>query len=212
MGGVEDDARADACPRALGRGLEPSAGHAHGWPPAKARASSISSAHRAGSRSPIRTHSRKVLPAGANGLPAPAWMSCSTRCPGSLTIRSPERWSQEAKNAPETRRQGKPIIVPVATSLWASAAALASQKKSVGCSVMPAFFHGSFSGGVRLNLQQVAGGGQPARPRRRGAFDDHLAAGEAVVPAGLAGRPAVKERRAGAHDELGARRGAGFLP
>jgi hypothetical protein len=41
-------------------------------------------------------------------------------------------------------------------------------KKSVGCSVMPAFFHGSFSDGVRLNLQQVAGGGQPARPRRRG--------------------------------------------
>ena len=56
-------------------------------------------------------------------------------------MRSPVRWSQEAKNAPETRRQGKPIIVPVATPLRASAAALTSQKKSVGCSVMPAFFH-----------------------------------------------------------------------
>src|SRR6266704_6996326 len=187
------------------------AGEGHGLPLAKARASSISSAHRAGSRSPIRTHSRKVRPAGANGLPALAWMSCSTRCLGSLTIRSPERWSQEAKNAPETRRQGKPIIVPVATSLLVSAAALTSQKKSVGCSVIPGFFHDSFLGGVRLNLQQVAGGGQPARPRRRGAFDDHLAAGAAVVPAGLAGGPAVKEHRAGAHDKLGAGRGTGFL-
>jgi len=146
----------------------------------------------------------RFLPAGANGLPAPARMSCSTRRLGSLTIRSPERWSQEAKNAPETRRQGKPIMVPVATSLWARAAALASQKKSAGRSVMPAFLRGAFSGGVRPGLQQVAGGGQPARPRRSGAIDDHLAAGAAVVPAGLAGGPAVKERRAGAHDDLSA--------
>jgi hypothetical protein len=48
-------------------------------------------------------------------------------------------------------------IGPVATSLRVRAAALTSQKKSVGCSVMPAFFHDSFLGSVRLNLQQVAG-------------------------------------------------------
>ena len=40
----------------------------------------------------------------------------------------------------------------------------------------------------------------------------YFAAGAAVVPAGLAGGPAVKERRAGAHDELGTGCGAGFLP
>ena len=51
---------------------------------------------------------------------------------------SPERWSQEAKNAPETRRQGKPIIVPVATSLWASAAALLDQQAQAFAS--PAVF------------------------------------------------------------------------
>jgi hypothetical protein len=67
--------------------------------------------------------------------------------------------SQEAKNAPETRRQGKPIIVPVATSLRARVAALTSQKKSAGWSVTLASLHDSFLAGVRLNLQQVAGGG-----------------------------------------------------
>src|SRR5262249_54832984 len=51
-----------------------------------------------------------------------------------------------------------------------------------------------------------------ARPRHRRAFDDHVAARAAVVPAGLADGPAVKERRTGAHDELCARRSAGFLP
>jgi len=43
-------------------------GGTHGLPPTKARASSISSAQRAGWCSSIRTHSRKVLPAGANGF------------------------------------------------------------------------------------------------------------------------------------------------
>ena len=58
--------------------------------------------------------------------------------------------------------------------------------------------------------QQAAGDGQPARPRRRRAFGDDIAVGAALVPVGFVGGSAIQKRGAGAHDQLGYRRGAGF--
>jgi hypothetical protein len=78
------------------------------------------------------------LPAESSRLTEFAHLSFSFRghrwTPGSFTIRFPVRWSQEAKYAPSTRRHGKPIIVPVATSGRESAVALISWKKSAGWS------------------------------------------------------------------------------
>ncbi len=100
------------------------------------RASAIRARQRPMSRSATSTHSRNTLPAGANGAPAPMVSSSCTRAAGSLTMRSPLRWSQEAKNAPHTRRHGKPIMVLVSTPSAPSVSSAASQKNAVGVSAV----------------------------------------------------------------------------
>jgi hypothetical protein len=84
------------------------------------------------------SHSRKALPAGANGWPAPDWMSCRTRCRGELHA---EVAGSVVAGGKERARaaQAREAIVPIATSAWASATALTSQKTSVGCTVIAAF-------------------------------------------------------------------------
>ena len=94
--------------------------------------------------------------------------SSSTRASGSLTSRSPVRRSQLAKNAPPTRRHGRPIIVERSTPGRASSGSARSQKRAspgVGGG------HRSPSSAAVGTRSPASGSGPGSRPvggRRRG--------------------------------------------
>ena len=69
--------------------------------------------------------------------------------PGELDDQVPGAVVAGGEEGAREAQAGKPIIVPVATSGWLSADALASQKKSVGCSVMRASLVVRHAGGSR---------------------------------------------------------------
>ncbi len=63
-------------------------------------------AHRSRFTVGIETHSRKTLPAGANGSPLSLSMNSVTRSRGSYTTRRRALSSKDARNLPASRTQG----------------------------------------------------------------------------------------------------------
>src|SRR5262245_13584396 len=169
-------------------------------------ASASSDCQVASSRSAIAVHSLNVRPAGAKGRPWPSAMSWVTRWWGSLTMRSPVRWSQVAKKFPSTRRHGNFMSVPMAVPDLVRNGSAMSQKNAVaGVGAVRSIVASAPPGPERELLEQGEGEGTVAV--------DVEAAGGLGVGQGEAGVEEVGEGdRVGADGCVGllGRRGAGL--